>query len=120
MAGGSYLDLAALYVCGYTYVCSIFHYMTERICNEKVIAIQLYNQIELEDKKAMKEVATDFAQVLSKGIMYGCIGVIEGWLVKIKCPSKFEVQQNAGGFFSRKGYFALNVQVIVDKYKHVT
>ncbi len=121
MAGGSYLDLAALYVCGYTYVYSIFHYVTERwICNEKVIAIELYNQIELEDESAMKEVATDFAQGSSKGIMYGCIGAIDGWLVKIKCPSKLEGVQNAGGFFSRKGYFALNVQVIVDKYKRVT
>ena len=27
--------------------------------------------------------------------------------------------QNAGGFFSRKGYSALNVQVIVDRSKRV-
>ena len=38
MAGGSYLDLAALYACGHTYVYEIFHQVNKDwICNDDVI-----------------------------------------------------------------------------------
>jgi hypothetical protein len=40
--------------------------------------------------------------------------------VKIECPSlKKDGIKNPAGFFSRKGFYALNVQVIVDKKKRV-
>ena len=38
MAGGSYLDIAALYCCGYSYTNEIFHTVLEKwICNDEVI-----------------------------------------------------------------------------------
>ena len=49
-------------------------------------------------------------------IINGCIGALDGWLVKIKSP-KFSEVLNPGKYFSRKGFFALNVQAIVDKKK---
>jgi hypothetical protein len=50
--------------------------------------------------------------------MDGCIGALDGWLVHIICPSIFEVL-NPGKYYSRKGFYAINVQVIVDKNKRV-
>ena len=50
--------------------------------------------------------------------MGGCIGALDGWVVRITCPSACEVP-NAGRYYSRKGYYAINVQVIVDKKKRV-
>lgn len=51
-------------------------------------------------------------------IINGCIGALDGWLVKIKSP-KFSEVLNPGKYFSRKGFFALNVQAIVDKKKRI-
>jgi len=41
-------------------------------------------------------------------------------LLKIKCPSQTRDRvENTGHYYSRKGFYALNVQVIVDKKKRV-
>ena len=54
----------------------------------------------------------------SDGIMQGCLGAIDGWLVCIRCPTRKEVK-NPGKYFARKGFYALNVQVISDMNKKV-
>lgn len=46
----------------------------------------------------------------------GVIGAVDGWLVKIDCPKGVP---NPGGYYSRKGFYALNVQVVVDKQKRI-
>ena len=52
----------------------------------------------------------------SNGLTDGGIGALDGWIVKIKRTSKTKDRVlNPTSFFSRKGYFAVNVQVIVDK-----
>ncbi|KAL3768298.1 hypothetical protein ACHAW5_005661 [Stephanodiscus triporus] len=67
----------------------------------------------------MAEVATQFSQ-LSCGIMNGCIGALDGWVVKIKKPTRDKDNvYEPSSFYSRKGYFGLNVQCIVDKQKRV-
>ena len=52
--------------------------------------------------------------------MKGAIGAIDGWLVRIVRP-RFNLDgiKNATSFFSRKGFYALNVQAIVDDKKRV-
>ena len=62
----------------------------------------------------MNEVAMLFSHA-SNGVINGCIGAIDGWVVKIKKPSKKDNIMNAQLFYSWKGYFAVNVQAIVDK-----
>ena len=54
----------------------------------------------------------------SYGLFSGCIGALDGWLVRITCPSLLSCD-NPGKYCSRKGFFALNVQAIVDKNKRV-
>jgi len=86
LAGGSYLDLAALYVVGFTYVHEIFHHVNGSwICNDDVIKIDFYDN--LKDIEAMREAARAFAAGTSQGIFNGCIGALDGWLVKMICPS---------------------------------
>jgi hypothetical protein len=73
----------------------------------------------LNNEERMRNVACEFA-VGSGGILAGCIGALDGWLVKILKPNKDkDGVDNVGGYWSRKGYFAVNVQVIVDKKKMV-
>ena len=118
MAGGSYLDLAAIYVCGYTYIYQFFSLCEQELdLLRRLYRIDFYNN--LTDENEMKKGSTAFANGTSMGLLYGCIGAIDGWLVKILCPNKTRDGVENPGFFNRKGFFALNVQVIVDKYKRV-
>jgi hypothetical protein len=75
----------------------------------------------LDDPREMYKLSTHFAsKSRSGGIMAGIIGALDGWLVKIRCPSlKRDNVRNPATYFSRKGFYALNVQVIVDRYKRV-
>ena len=52
--------------------------------------------------------------------MKGAIGALDGWLVRIQRPSFYwDGMTNITTFYSRKGFYALNVQVIVDDKKRV-
>lgn len=72
----------------------------------------------MNDDDTLKEVATVFAR-RSNGLLAGCIGAIDGWLVKIIRPSLRDNVKYPETFFSRKGFFALNVVAIVDRNKKV-
>ena len=63
--------------------------------------------------EAMNRVSCGFSR-RSNGVLKGCIGAIDGWLVKIRPNSWLDGAINPVPFYSRKGYYALNVQCIVD------
>lgn len=42
-------------------------------------------------------------------LFFGCVGCVDGVLIPIKCPIS-----RPRGFFTRKGYYAINAQVICD------
>ena len=73
----------------------------------------------LNDEQAMARVSAGFLK-RSYGIIKGAIGAIDGWLVRIVRPS-FRVDEikNIVSFFSRKGFYGLNVQFIVDDKRRV-
>ena len=86
LAGGSYLDLALLYPMSVCHVYRCFHYVLNNwICNDEVIKISFYDNLDNSDE--MDRVAREFAYGSSSGILGGCIGVLDGWLVKIICPT---------------------------------
>ena len=67
----------------------------------------------------MKQNAREFAES-SHGIFKNVIGALDGWLVKIQKPVyNKETMPNPPSYYSRKGYHALNVQVIVNKRKKI-
>ena len=68
----------------------------------------------LNDENALMRVSNGFSR-RSEGILRGAIGAIDRWLVKIQHPSENKDNiSNLSSFFSRKGFYALNVQTIVD------
>ena len=85
-------------------------------CNNQVMEINIYKNV-LQDPIQLQRITSEFS-TKSNGILKGCFGAIDGWLVKIKCPTLLEVN-NPGKYMSRKGFFALNVQAIVDKRKRI-
>ncbi len=66
----------------------------------------------------MQEVALQFSRAF-RGVINGCTGALDGWIVKIQKPQKHDGVGNAASFFSRKGYFGIYVKVIEDKQKKI-
>lgn len=105
LAGGSYLDLSLLYDIGPSYAYQIFHeVIKDWILNDELVKINGVDYINDEDR--LSQVATEFAQN-SDGLINGCIGAIDGWVVKISKPTAKDDVTNPGSFYSRKGYFDL-------------
>jgi len=52
-------------------------------------------------EERLEKVALQFARH-SGGLLTGCIGAIDGWIVKIRKPSLRDGVANPGSFFSRK------------------
>ena len=118
MAGGDALDLGALFDISSSYCRDIFNYVLEYWIvkpNLGGMDIKAY----LSNHNEMKRVSNGFAR-RSNGVLTGAIGAIDGWLVKIVRPSyRVDKIKNVVGFFSRKGFYALNVQCMVDHDKKV-
>jgi hypothetical protein len=119
LAGASYLDVAYIFGVHYNHVYAIFHHVLKYwICKDFVHRYELQDILQSEEK--MYHVSKQFAKGRSSGILSGVIGALDGWLVKIQRPSLTrDGVVNSGGYFSRKGFFALNVMAIVDKKKRV-
>ena len=118
LAGGSYLDLSLLFEMGQTYSFNIFHDVIKNwILDERLVKIDGIDYV--SDEQMLSKVALHFAQQ-SNGVLNGCIGAIDGWIVKTKMPMKTKDRVcNPTSFYSRKGYYGINVQVKVDKNKRV-
>ena len=120
MAGGSYIDISMIYMLGYSHTYHVLHtVIQEWINNDDVISF--LGEEYLTNKNEMKKVATRFKEGGSHcGIFSGVLGALDGWLVRIRCPSflRDNIKEPAG-FFTRKGFYAINVQAIVDRHKRI-
>ena len=73
----------------------------------------------LHDSNAMAKVSTAFSKQ-SNGVFKGVIWAIDGWVIRIVKSSYYtDGIKNATTFFFKKGFYAINVQVIVDDKKRV-
>ena len=118
LAGGDPLDLAVIFDVSSCHTKTIMYYVINKwIIPSKIGYIDMKSY--LEDEEAMARVSKGFS-LRSNGVLKGAIGAIDGWLVKIIRPSwRLDRVRNPVAFFSRKGFFALNVQCIVDDKKRV-
>ena len=85
LAGGSYLDVSALYRVGYGHTNEIFHYVIKNwICNDKFTGLDY-----LDNEAVMNRTAANFkSKGCHQGILAGVIGSLDGWIVKIRRPSR--------------------------------
>jgi hypothetical protein len=117
ISGGSYLDLSLLFDISCTSSYDIFHNVVANWFNHESIS-KLSGREFLNSLDRMAKVASEFA-VKSSGKFTGCIGALDGWLVRINKPTEADGVDNPGDYFSRKGFYCVNVQVIVDRNKKV-
>ena len=101
LARGSYLDLRFLFETNPLYAVTIFHnVIRDWILDDRLVKI---NGLEYcQDEARMNEVALGFARG-SGGVLGGCIGAIDGWIVKIIQPSQRDNVMDPKFFYSRKG-----------------
>ena len=113
LAGGSYLDLALIYGVAESYTYDIFYDVMENwVCHSKFENKSIIEILEDDDER--KSIVKDFVTSITKSVIGGYIGAIDGWLVKI---AKSVGIPNSSNFLFRKGYFAINVQAICNKKK---
>ena len=118
LAGGDALDLGVMFdihprTCNQIMVDVLMKW----IIKPKIGGISMYDY--LDDQEAMQKVSDGFSK-RSNGVFKGGIGALDGWLVRIIRPGwRRDGYRNITAFFSRKGFYALNVQVIVDDKKRV-
>ena len=70
----------------------------------------------LLDEKAIVNVSKRFS-ARSGGVIEGSIGTLDGWVLYILRPDLKDSIQNTMSFFSRKSFYSLNVQWVVDDKK---
>ncbi len=115
LGGGTYMDMAMVFDISFNHAHKIFKEVIRCWLTHDVF--MPINGVEYcNDDARMNKVALGFSNA-SHGVMNGCIG--DGWVVKIQKPSRRDNILNAQSFYSRKGYFAVNVQAIVDKQKRI-
>lgn len=117
LGGGSYMDIAMFYEASFNHAHKIFkHVVEDWLCHPSFYPI---NGIEYcSDDDRMREVALQFSTA-SNNVINGCIGALDGWVVKVQRPAERDGVPDPTSFYSRKGFYAINVQAIVDKRKRV-
>ena len=117
LGGGSFMDIAMLFGNSFNHAHKIVGHVVENwLLHPRFYPID--GIAYCRDESMMREVASQF-HIASQGVMTGCIGALDGWVVKIKPPSVQDGVRDPASFYSRKGFYGLNVQAIVDKKKRV-
>ena len=106
LAGGSSHDICALHNVGWStfYTC----------VNDVLCAIDACSKLQFRfHPDDFQKLSTGFKAISKPGIE-GCVGAIDGILIKIRAP-----RDRPGMYYSRKGFHGLNVQAICDSQKRV-
>ena len=113
LSGGSYLDLMPLFDVSNPHIYVIFDDFLDWVLS--AFHFPLAGFLEREDWGALAALAEPFSYA-SNGSFNGIIGALDGLAIRIRCPWESEVP-DPGNYFCRKGFFALNVQAICDRFK---
>ena len=116
LASGSYWDLGLIFNVYSTSVIKILHEVYLWLNRDEIANFNACSYV--HDNKRMVQVAHGFKWDPNH-FFKGCIGALDGWLVKINRPTESDGIAQPDDCFARKGSHALTVQVIVDRYKRV-
>jgi DDE superfamily endonuclease len=109
LAGGSYLDI--------TDVCGISKSSFYRVIWKTITAIVKCEQLRPrfpQTSEEVGEVICGFAKISTMGIINNCAGAVDGYLCRIKVPSKNEVKNVKSFFSGHYQCYGVNVQAVVD------
>lgn len=109
LAGGSYLDI--------TDICGISKSSFYRVVWKTITAICKVDSLCPKFPKTNEELGEamkGFASKSTDGIIDNCVGVVDGYLLRIKVPSKDEVKNVKSFFSGHYQCYGVNVQAVAD------
>jgi hypothetical protein len=106
LAGASYLDVADIFKMTESTVYSTMWRVVTAIVNTYKIEFPF-------NEEALLQIETEFRSRSEMEAMTGCVGCVDGLLIKIRQPSKSE-SHCSRRFHSRKGFYAINAQAVCD------
>jgi hypothetical protein len=116
LAGGSYLDLADMH--GVSTATFFRHVKQVYTAINQAYELPLVGVLERWDVDAVEQLASGF-DAKTHGVVPGCIGAIDG--IALKVERKVVAAEPApDAFFTHKGFYSLNGQVICDAYRRIT
>jgi hypothetical protein len=113
LAGGSYLDISD--------IAGISQSSLYRVIWKTITAIAKCIPLRLNFPKTKEEVAAaiaGFASVSTDQAVYNCVGVVDGYLMRIKVPSKKEVKNVRSFFSGHYQCYGINIQAAADHQSH--
>ena len=109
LAGASYIEL-----CHHIGVSkTTFYHYTHRV----IAAINTCKALDYKlptEPHEVERAAADFAAISSHGVLQGCIGALDGLLVKTITPSKNEVPHVKAYYSGHYAHYGINMQAICD------
>jgi hypothetical protein len=89
-----------------------------RVIHEVAAAINYCDTLSYEfpynDITKLNKIALDFCRKSNHGVMSGCVGAIDGFLLVINCPTKEEVDNTKAYFSGHYRQYGINIQAMVD------
>lgn len=111
LAGGSYLDI--------TDICGISKASFYRVVWKTITAISKCEELRPKFPKTPEEIGAaieGFASISADGIIDNCVGVLDGYLLRIKVPPK-DIVKNVRSFFSgHYQCYGVNIQAVADHH----
>jgi hypothetical protein len=116
LGGGSYLDLRLLYMVPTPSLYRIVHNVVDAV-NDEYFNEDLVFPIGNLAKLAQIQEGFD---AMTGGTMEGCVGAIDGIVIRIHGPSFAESNGNPRQYYNRKGFFGLVCLAVCDSRKKFT
>jgi hypothetical protein len=111
LAGGSYLDI--------TDIAGISQASLYRVVWKTITAIAKCKALRIIFPKSQQEIENaiaGFASVSQDGAIHNCVGVVDGYLLRIKVPSKREVKNVRSFFSGHYQCYGVNIQAVADHH----
>ena len=109
LAGGSYLDVSD--------IAGISQSSFYRVVWKTITAISKCSALRITFPKTNEEIAAaiaGFASVSQDGAIHNCAGVVDGYLLRIRVPSKKEVKNVRSFFSGHYQCYGINIQAASD------
>lgn len=111
LAGGSYLDVSD--------VAGISQASFYRVVWKTITAIAKCPALRIQFPKTSEEISdaiAGFASISTEGVINNCVGVVDGYLMRCRTPSKHEVQNVRSFFSGHYQCYGVNIQAAADHH----